>query len=225
MDSLNDLFKFSTFDIPLIKEVPDKYRKSHKRTQLQVQRKLVNELICKTLDLAFPLEIGHMSNGAPYIKSLPMLNLSISHCTSAVAILISQKFSCIGVDVENMNERAYNVKDKFMTAHELRLMEQAFKEEYNEVFLSERLLYPTEQNIATAFWSCKESIFKAYSHIFPDLTLMDIECRLELIPRSGVKEGSSITLPFAIKLPDHEIDTSATFIAMHNSVFLSWVLV
>lgn len=89
--------------------------------------------------------IGHKENGRPFLESDPEMPISISHCNSCVAVLMSDvKYCSIGIDVEDKWSQANRLLPRFTTQEERVILQEAGLE-------------------AIWLWSAKESCYKAFS--------------------------------------------------------------
>ena len=86
-------------------------------------------------------EIDYKESGQPFIKNKPQLNISISHNKQWVVIAISKQK--IGIDIEEISEKVYRIKEKFCS-----------NEELQNVDLKQKLKH------LTILWSAKESLYK-----------------------------------------------------------------
>ncbi len=64
------------------------------------------------------IAIEHNSQGAPYITGQPSMHISISHCRTAVAVAISEKYR-IGIDIESHRKVSTSLMERVCTADEL----------------------------------------------------------------------------------------------------------
>ena len=102
------------------------------------KRKL--EYICTRLllkEIDENLSISYNEFGAPILND--NRNISISHSNNLVAIIVSEKK--VAIDVEKINDRAYKIKEKFLSNNDI-----FFENEIN----------------TTLAWSAKETVFKLY---------------------------------------------------------------
>lgn len=83
--------------------------------------------------------ISHLPSGKPYIEGV-QLELSISHTKGVVAVCLSDK--PIGIDVEQLTERAYKISSRFMDEQE------GFDDDEHSV------------EGAVLVWAAKEAVFK-----------------------------------------------------------------
>ncbi len=96
----------------------------------------------KTLQLENPnYKIRYDELGKPSINS--NLNISISHSNQLAGIVLS-KTKNIGIDIELLRKKVFNIKDKFLTEKE-------------KIYLNNNLAL----ELLTLIWVSKESIFKA----------------------------------------------------------------
>ncbi len=86
-------------------------------------------------------EIIYQESGRPLIKN-SSLNVSISHSSDLVVVLLSE--NSVGIDVENVNRKIIPVAKRFLHNEELAWIEK-----------TENI-----QNLTILYWGAKESIFK-----------------------------------------------------------------
>ena len=86
-------------------------------------------------------EIVYQKSGRPLLINSP-LNISISHSSDLVVVLISDK--SVGIDVENVNRNIIPVAKRFLHYEELAWIEKT----------------GNMQNLMILCWGAKESIFK-----------------------------------------------------------------
>lgn len=108
--------------------------------------------------------IGHDATGVPYIEGCPYIHISISHCADMVAVAVNRN-KIIGIDIEFWRPKLLKVKDRFLTADELR-----------------RIASPRELLQA---WTVKEAVYKAAR--IPGLPLLDIR-----LPHPGSSMAGAI---------------------------------
>ncbi len=94
--------------------------------------------------------ISYSENKKPYLKD-SNLNLTISHSSHFVAIIISNHYQP-GVDIEHISERVQNIKHKFLSTTELS--------------------WCNTIPLLTACWSAKEAVFKIFEK---ELDFKDME--------------------------------------------------
>lgn len=108
-------------------------------------------------------QIGHMENGAPLLDEVPK-RISLTHTTHFLAVAslpktpetelteVSHRTS-MGIDAEISNRRqVLNIKEKFLSAEELKLMPATGDE--NNASDADILAY-------ILAWTCKEALYKA----------------------------------------------------------------
>lgn len=66
--------------------------------QRERERALAYDILCRLLDGERP-RLEHDTKGAPYLPDHPELSVSISHCSTAVAVAVSSE-GRVGIDVE-----------------------------------------------------------------------------------------------------------------------------
>jgi 4'-phosphopantetheinyl transferase len=88
------------------------------------------------------VEIFYHSNGRPYLKN--GIKISVSHAYNKLAVLFSFNKKEIGIDIEKVRDKILKIKAKFLSAAELKELEQASLEKY------------------TLYWGAKEAVYKAH---------------------------------------------------------------
>lgn len=126
-----NIFLFPEEEIQLERLQNDKRKK-----EFLGARKLRNQLLINS-------SIGYDQNGKPYLNSMGLTSISITHTKDLVAIAVAP-FE-IGIDVEIANERIHKVIDKFATEHEKNLY---------------TLGYFNLTEWYTFIWCAKEAIYK-----------------------------------------------------------------
>ncbi len=106
---------------------------------LQV-RALLNEIFKQKV------EIAYKSNGQPYLRNHPELEISISHSRTTVAVAISQEFQ-IGIDVELIHPRLLKIADRFLNPAEF-------------VYMNNLTTAIEQIQFLTIVWSAKEALYK-----------------------------------------------------------------
>ncbi|MDO5570723.1 MAG: 4'-phosphopantetheinyl transferase superfamily protein [Bacteroidales bacterium] len=92
--------------------------------------------------LGFLPQIDYHSQGKPFFKDFDY-NISISH-TKGFATVIISKSESIGIDIEQLGDRAFRIKDKFLSEAEIKAMDEKNPSLY-----------------CCICWSAKETLFKA----------------------------------------------------------------
>ena len=136
----------------------DKYKTDKRKKEFLASRLLINEINPKTT-------LSYNKYGAPVLDNEK--HISISHSKGLVAIATSNEK--VGMDIEEISEKALRISSKFV---------------------SEKNLNNLTQEKATLIWCCKEAIFKWHQKGGVDF-IKDI-----LIPEFSVKEKGQITTYF-----------------------------
>lgn len=106
------------------------------------QREQVQTLLQQIL--RSPVVMNHRADGAPVLVSHPEVEVSISHCLTAVAVAMAPRGTCVGVDVEDKAMQASHLLRRYAHQAERRILE--------------------ENGIPPILlWSAKETIYKAYA--------------------------------------------------------------
>ena len=117
-----------------------KIRWEKRKTEYLATRLLSHKL------LGFKPEIVYESTGRPLLKN-SRLNISISHSTELVTVIISDKK--VGIDVENTKRNIDRTAKRFL-----------HKNEFNHIVTLEN-----PRTIKILYWSAKEAIFKCSDSI------------------------------------------------------------
>ena len=136
----------------------NKYKTDKRKKEFLASRLLINEINPKTT-------LSYNKYGAPVLDNEK--HISISHSKGLVAITTSNEK--VGMDIEEISEKALRISSKFV---------------------SEKNLNNLTQEKATLIWCCKEAIFKWHQKGGVDF-IKDI-----LIPEFSVKEKGQITTYF-----------------------------
>ena len=115
------------------------YNQSENESRQQFERRVVNEIVS---DIIGERSVHHHSNGAPYFKTRPELNISISHSRNWFALYISSR-SPVGIDIEVQTPNMAKTQSYFLGQTEL------------------DCLKPNEQELQIC-WGIKEAIYKMY---------------------------------------------------------------
>lgn len=105
-------------------------------------------------------EIGHYADGAPYIKGVEDICISISHSATTCAIAVGNDGNPIGIDIESGRQQLRRVASRFLSSTEVQRFERACDEDRQMDFLLH-------------CWTAKEAIYKAART--PGLGLTEIE--------------------------------------------------
>ena len=136
----------------------NKYKTDKRKKEFLASRLLINEINPKTT-------LSYNKYGAPVLDNEK--HISISHSKNLVAITTSNEK--VGMDIEEISEKALRISSKFV---------------------SEKNLNNLTQEKATLIWCCKEAIFKWHQKGGVDF-IKDI-----LIPEFSAKEKGKITAYF-----------------------------
>ena len=85
-------------------------------SQRERERALAYDLLCRLLDEEHP-RLEHDDKGAPYLPDHPELAVSISHCRTAVAVVVSPEGK-VGIDVECRRKIGDGLMNRVCTADE-----------------------------------------------------------------------------------------------------------
>jgi 4'-phosphopantetheinyl transferase len=112
--------------------------------------------------------------GKPYVYNSDTY-VSLSHCDKMVAVAISD--FPVGIDIENLNDKAFRIKDKFASDSDL-----LFKGGEEDAFYFTKL------------WTIKEAVYKAYGKkelIFKEQIIMrsENECSVVLNENESLDYG------------------------------------
>lgn len=91
-----------------------------------------------------PRQLHHLANGKPYIEE-SSTEISLSHTIGWAALLTSEQKG-VGIDIERISSRVWNVKDRFIHSEEWQDIQHSGQETHTEL---------------TLYWSAKEALFKA----------------------------------------------------------------
>ncbi len=144
------------------------------------------------------IEMGAKENRKPFISNLKS-HVSISHCRGFAAVMVSDEMQ-VGVDIEGIHPRIKKIAHKFVNE-----VEEQMVAEGDEV---EKL---------SAFWSLKESVFKAHGE--GELVFADEICIQPTVWPANVlevelrKPGFETSLKVNLKL-DREEEYVLTWVAM-----------
>jgi phosphopantetheinyl transferase len=108
-------------------------REIEKKAALYVAKNILNDET---------VEILYSANGRPYLKN--GIKISVSHAYNKLAVLFSFNEKEIGIDIEKVRDKILKIKEKFLSAAELKELEQASLEKY------------------TLYWGAKEAVYKAH---------------------------------------------------------------
>lgn len=144
----------------LLQQAHKQFGSSVRRLEWLSVRRLFHELGYRHSD------IRYYPTGRPYVAG-SNLQISISHTRGYVAIAL-QKESPIGIDIEQMGEKVYRVRAKFLSSSELASIAHDSDEIKNLLI----------------HWSAKESIFKLIDH-----EGIDFAEHLHILPYTISNEG------------------------------------
>ncbi len=85
-------------------------------SQRERERALAYSLLCRLLDEEQP-HLEHDAQGAPYLPDHPELSVSISHCRTAVAVVISPEGK-VGIDIECRRKIGDGLMERICTPEE-----------------------------------------------------------------------------------------------------------
>lgn len=137
--SVCQLLDYAHLHLPLL-ALPDTEKCCVKR-----QKEKLSVAVMAGMLLGWQTQIRHAPNGKPYIERSSM-QISITHTDNIYGIGISR--SRYGIDAESWGSKAYRLRHKFLKESELPLLDR---------------LFPTHPDrSATALWSAKEAVYKAF---------------------------------------------------------------
>lgn len=117
----------------------------------RLKERLSVEMLAKQL-FGQNAEIGHERSGKPSVN-LADVEISVSHSYNIYGVSVSRLRH--GMDIEQWGEKAWRVREKFLSEEEEAML-PAFRP----------LL--TREQAATLLWSAKEAVYKAYDHLTSD---------------------------------------------------------
>lgn len=129
--SLTDIFYFSVKE----KSEFDKIKVDKRKTEYLVVRLLLEKL------LNFKSEIIYDNRGKPRLRNYSQ-NISISHSSDVVTVLLSEKN--IGIDVENTERNVEKITTRYLSSDELNYIIRTKNPQVAKIL----------------YWSAKEAIFK-----------------------------------------------------------------
>lgn len=181
--------------------VPVKRDVSHPGKRLQ---HLAGRFLLPHLFKDFPLsEILIADTRKPYLAD-EKYHFSISHCGSYAGVIAS-KTNRVGIDIELISPRIYNIVHKFVNEKE-------------KVFLQE--WEPLEQmhlQLTTVLWSAKEALFKWYG-----LGQVDFKEHLQLSGKVVFLPNEWIELPFTF-LKEEPVQVKI-MAKLFGEIVLAWVI-
>lgn len=86
-------------------------------SQRERERALAYDILCRLLDEERP-RLEHDDKGKPYLPDHPELSVSISHCRTAVAVVVSPQ-GRVGIDVECRRKIGEGLMERVCTEAEL----------------------------------------------------------------------------------------------------------
>ena len=110
------------------------------RSEGRKVERLAVRVLLKTL-VGYEALVAYHPNGAPYIPG-SSYNISISHTKGYAAVLLTEKESPAGIDIEYISARILKIRDRFLSEEENRI------DSDNEV------------NHLLIYWCAKETAFK-----------------------------------------------------------------
>ena len=133
---------------------------------------LSGRFLLQQLDPNFPYEqLRIATRGRPYLAD-SSAQFSISHAGTYIAAILHPS-SQVGVDVEQITERAHRIRKKFLSPEE-------------EEILKSLLLFSNEEDVSHAYtlaWSVKETAFKALHQSGVDF-IRDLPIQ-QIVPAQG----------------------------------------
>ncbi len=132
--SPNEALKMALFDLEEFAVFNDltQKREIEKKAALYVAKKVLDDE---------GIEIQYHHNGRPYLHN--GIKISVSHAYGKLAVLFSFNGKEIGIDIEKVRDKILKIKEKFLSAAELKELENASLEKY------------------TLYWGAKEAVYKA----------------------------------------------------------------
>jgi len=184
-----------------LQHVPIKRDVSHPAKRLQ---HLAGRFLLPYLFSDFPLsEILIADTRKPYLAN-EKYHFSISHCGSYAGVIISNH-NRVGIDIEMVSPRLYNIVHKFVNDKE-----KVFLQEW-EPFTQMHL------QLTTILWSAKESLFKWYG-----LGQVDFKEHMQLTGAITFQPSGWIQLPFTFYKEDPiQVKIMAK---IFGDVVLAWVV-
>jgi phosphopantetheinyl transferase len=128
------------------------------------------------------VQILHHIDGSPYLNDTAYF-ISITHTKGYAAVILSRK-SNPGIDIEYRSERAYTLKERFLSSEESDLIHET------------KTISPAD--FATVFWCAKETAFKSLK-----CESVDFIRHLHILSCS-VKEHSGILTVSETKTPQQQ---------------------
>ena len=102
------------FEISGIKIGIDTYLPAEKElSRRECERMAVLRLLCNITGMRIT-NVCHNDDGSPFLEDIP-LQISISHCSTHVAVAVGGKENSFGIDIENFRSQLCRVKDKFLS--------------------------------------------------------------------------------------------------------------
>ena len=160
----------------------------NKKMLLALSRNIIVEKIRDILCFDIHPTILHESNGRPFIKECPEINISISHTKGATAFILD-KNNDVAVDIEVISERACVLFDRFTKREERTL-----------------ILGESDPFYHTLFFSAKETSFKLmnrFASTITDFSVINIDTLQEKIYLRYL-DSESITVRYK-RLENHVI--------------------
>jgi phosphopantetheinyl transferase len=146
--NINDATKLGVWHITeeegfFLQQVPLQREISHPHKRLQ---HLAGRLLLKELFPGFPYDLIRIADTRKPFLENEAYHFSISHCSDYAAVIVSKK-DRVGVDIERFNPKVENIKHKFLSDDEQRII---FNVQFS--MLNFQLLI--------AAWSIKEAVYK-----------------------------------------------------------------
>ena len=199
----------SFFNVPLHRDITH----PHKRLQ-----HLAGRYLLRYLFPAFPLELIKIADTRkPYLDD-EAFHFSISHCSDFAAAIVSRN-KRVGVDIEVPTQKVERIKEKFLHAEELVMLngQLAMHNGQNGLASSQHFNLPVTNhqiNQLTLLWSAKEAVYKWWSYGSVDFSEM-----IRIQPFDLAESGEFFATFYA---PDaaHPLPLQYQFF---NGICLAWV--
>lgn len=152
-------------DMSIVKKIIGRYSNEKRIREQLTSHLLLKELSGKTK------EITHLPNGAPQIEGDDRF-ISISHSRKSIAVAISNK--PIGIDIEEINRKQYELHKRFTTPSEQKWIEENSNPHQKQL-------------IAAIIWSAKEAIYK-----LANTEGLLFESEIEITPFSPTEQNQTM---------------------------------
>lgn len=137
------------------------------------------------------VRVAHDEKGKPFLPEEPGWRLSISHTKQYASVYLSQHRE-VGVDIEQMSERIFRVKDKFLNEAERALLDERDRVQLLLCWSAKEAVYKVVPGLKADYW---EEVF---------VKSLDLE-KGEMV--MSVKGADDMTLRFR---------TSEDFVIVYN---------